>query len=411
MNTTPDCDVAIVGGGIGGLTLAASLARSSLSVRVFEQDSELREIGAGIALSGNATRLLERLDIRVDQVANMPPTLELRSWRNGESLWSHPLGEWYRREMGAPYLTLHRATLQRLLAEAVPSECIELDRRVVDLSDFGSGVRLRFEHGHDVHARIAVGVDGILSTVRRFVCGPVAPKQSGEIGLRGVIPVGRASDVPTPASLHIWCGPDTHAVFYGLDDGRLINLLLVYRPRQSPTWTATSNRVFAARDEALQILYDYAWDTRILDLVGSIEGEISLWALADLPRLPRWHRGGVVLLGDAAHAPLPHQGQGGGMAVEDAYTLGALLAAAPPNDLTSAFATFENLRKRRTELVQAYTRAAGRAYKLDGEASATRDTRWPNLPNRIGWIHRHQVEQFLPSVEEKPVPRGGTSRP
>jgi salicylate hydroxylase len=389
------CDVAIVGGGIGGLTLARSLLSQSWSVTVFEQDAELREIGAGIALGGNATRLLERLGVELDAFANVPPSLELRSWRDGRALWSHPIGEWYRREVGAPYLTLHRATLQRLLAEAVPSERVELGRRLIALADEGDGVRLSFGDGEDIVARVVVGFDGVQSTVRRFVCGDVRPRQSGEIGLRGVIPVERSQDLPTPMSLHIWCGPDTHAVFYGLDNGGLINLLLVHKPQEPPAWARSTNRVDVTREEALELFGGYGWDQRILDLVRDVEGDMSLWALADVPRLARWSHGRVILLGDAAHAPLPHQGQGGGLAIEDAYTFGALLAKGGLDDPGPAFNIFEKLRRRRATMVQAYTRAAGRAYKLAGEAALRRDEEWPRLPARIGWIHRHRADEAV----------------
>ena len=98
------CDVAIVGGGIGGLTLAASLLQQSISVQIFEQDTELREIGAGVAIGGNATRLLQRLGIDLAQVANMPPALEFRCWNDGGLIWSHPIGEWYRQEVGGASL-------------------------------------------------------------------------------------------------------------------------------------------------------------------------------------------------------------------------------------------------------------------------------------------------------------------
>src|SRR6516165_1587013 len=97
---THACDVAVVGGGIGGLTLAGSLLQKSISVQIFEQDGELREIGAGIAIGGNATRLLQGLGIDLAHVANMPPALEFRCWKDGRLLWSHPIGEWYRREVG-----------------------------------------------------------------------------------------------------------------------------------------------------------------------------------------------------------------------------------------------------------------------------------------------------------------------
>ncbi|HYB46658.1 MAG TPA: FAD-dependent monooxygenase, partial [Streptosporangiaceae bacterium] len=168
-----------MGGGIGGLTLAASLLQQSISVQVFEQDTELREIGAGVAIGGNATRLLQRLGIDLSQVANVPPAVEFRRWRDGGLLWSHPIGEWYRHEVGAALLMLHRATLQRFLAAVVPSDCIQLSHRLVGLSDESAGVRLRFENGDDVVARVVVGADGVQSAVRRYVCGDVAPAHSG----------------------------------------------------------------------------------------------------------------------------------------------------------------------------------------------------------------------------------------
>lgn len=401
------CDVAIVGGGIGGLTLAASLLQQSISVQVFEQDTELREIGAGVAIGGNATRLLQILGIDLAQVANMPPALEFRRWKDGALLWSHPIGDWYRQEVGAPFLTLHRGTLQRLLAAAVPPECIQLNHRLVGLSDEPAGVRLRFEHGDDVVAGVVAGVDGVHSTARRYVCGDVAPAHSGEIGFRGVIPVEKSQDLPNPTSLHIWCGPETHVVYYGMDRGELVNLLAVYKPDRLPEWTRLSDRAPATRDQALSIFEAFSWDRRILELVRNIEGDMSFWALVELPRLPRWSRGRVMLLGDSAHAPLPHQGQGAGQAIEDAYALGALLAKSGLKDYGPAFEAFENLRKRRAWMVQAYSRAAGRAFKFVGDGTARRDASWPSLPQRIGWIHRYREEEIvpLPSRSDTNYPR------
>ena len=393
---THTCDVAVVGGGIGGLTLAASLSRKSISVQIFEQDAELREIGAGIAIGGNATRLLEGLGIDLARVANMPPALELRCWRDGGLLWAHPIGEWYRQEVGAPLLTLHRATLQHLLAAAVPPDCVQFSHRLIGLSEEPAGVRLHFADAEDVVASVVAGADGVHSTVRQYVCGDVAPVYSGEIGLRGLIPAGKLRDLPDPASLHCWCGPDTHAIHYGLDRGEQVNLLAVYRPHRLPAWTALSNRIPATTDEALSIFEAYSWDHRILDLVRNIEGDMSFWALVDLPRLPRWSLGRVMLLGDAAHAPLPHQGQGAGLAIEDAYALGALIAHFGLTDYGSAFETFENLRKRRAWMVQAYSRVAGRAYKFVDDAAKRRDASWPSLPRRIGWIHRYREEEMMP---------------
>jgi len=389
------CDVAIVGGGIGGLTLAIGLAKGRLGVQIYEQDAELREIGAGVALGGNATRLLTELGVELTPVANVPPTLEFRRWKDGELLWSHPIGDWYRQETGAPYLTLHRSTLRHQLAAAVPSESIHLNHRLSGVAEESGGVHLQFDRGHDVFARVVVGADGVNSTVRRYVCGTVSPIYSGEIGFRGVIPTEKSPALPVPTSLHIWCGPRTHAVFYGMDRGELVNLLAVYEPDRLPEWTRSSSRAPATTDQALSIFERYGWDGRILDLVRNIEGDMNFWALVDLPRLPRWSRGRVVILGDAAHAPLPHQGQGAGQAIEDAYTLGRILVDRSLDDYAATFDTFERQRKGRTSRVKTYSRLAGRSYKLAGDRATKRDLDWPSLPQRIGWIHRHREEEAM----------------
>lgn len=399
---TSQCDVAIVGGGIGGLTLAISLLQKSVAVQVFEQDNELREIGAGIAIGGNATRLLERLGVDLASVANVLPALEVRRWKDGKSLWSHPIGEWYRQEIGAPLITLHRATLQTALAAAVPTEYINLNHRLLGLSEEPAGVRLHFDEGDDVVAKLVAGVDGVNSTTRQYVCGDVLPVYSGEIGFRGVIPVGKAQDLPNPTSLNLWCGPGTHVVYYGLDRGELVNLLAVYQPPYLPDWTASSNRVPATKEQALNIFAGYSWDRRILDLVRNIGGDMSFWALVELPPLPRWSRDRVVLLGDAAHAPLPHQGQGAGLAIEDAYALGELLAKGGLIDYGRTLSAFEDLRRRRAWTVQAYSRVAGRAYKFDGDAAVRRDASWSSLPQRIGWIHRYRGEEAVPPPDTVP---------
>ena len=390
---THTCDVAIVGGGIGGLTLAISLARSRLDVQIYEQDIELREIGAGIAIGANATRLLEKLGVDLTPIANVPPTFEVRRWNDGELLWSHPIGNWYLQEMGAPFLTLHRSTLQYKLAAAVPSESIHLNHRLSALSEVSGGVRLQFDRGNDIVARVVVGADGVNSTVRRYVCGSVKPIYSGEIGFRGVIPTAKLRNLPTPSSLHIWCGPGTHAVFYGMDRGELVSLLAVYKPGGLPEWTRSHARAPATTDEALSIFERYGWDGRMLDMVRNIEGDMNLWALKDVPRVTRWSLGRVVILGDAAHAPLPHQGQGAGQAIEDAYALGEMLVGL--DDYGATFDAFEQRRRGRTSRVKIYSRLAGRSYKLAGDQATKRDVDWPSLPLRIGWIHRHREEEAI----------------
>lgn len=387
-----DVDVAVVGGGLGGLTLAIGLLGAGVSVEVFEQADDLREVGAGVALAANSTRLLDRLGVRPESAGNAPPDVHFRRWDDGTLIWSHPVGDWYRERMGGPFLTLHRGTLRRLLAEAVPPERVHTCHRLVGIDQEPAGVRLRFAGRADVLARIAIGVDGIHSAVRGHVAGSVAPVLSGEIGFRGLVPVERCPDMPTPTSMQFWCGPGTHVVAFGVDDGTLINLLAVHQPDQLPDWTRTSHRRAGTSTEALALFRGLGWDSRILGLIDNVGGDMHFWALLDLPPLARWSRGRVVLAGDAVHAPLPHQGQGAGQAIEDAYVLTGLLARAGPSGYPDAFATYERLRRGRARRVQHYSRQAGRFYKLDGAAAGRRDAALPGLPERIAWIHAHDVE-------------------
>lgn len=388
-------DVAIVGGGLGGLTLAISLLRRSVRVAVFEQAAELREIGAGVAIAANGTRLLRDLGVDLGEVGNIPPRVEFRRWDDGGLIQAHEIGSRYRNRMGAPYVTMHRGTLQRMLADEVPEEHLHLGHRVTELVEEADGVRLRFAGRPDVVAKVVVGVDGVRSLVRRYVAGDVAPVCSGEIGFRGVIPVGASPELPNPTSLHVWCGPRTHTVYYGVDDGRLVNLLAVFVPDTLPAWTRTTNRVPATRAEALGIFAAAGWADSVLELIRNIEGDMHFWALQELPALRGWSRGRMVLAGDAAHAPLPHQGQGAGQAIEDAYTLGHLLAEAGPDGHRHAFETYERLRGRRTRRVQHYSRMAGRLMKLTGEAVPRRDEDLADVPRRIGWIHEYRADEAV----------------
>lgn len=394
-----DVDIAIIGGGLGGLTLAIGLLRRSVSVALFEQASELREIGAGVAIAANGTRLLRELGVELANAGNIPPYLEFRRWNDGGLISSHQLGRWYEDRMGAPMVTMHRGTLQRMLAEQVPTEHVHLDHQVTELVAEGGGVRLRFAKAPDVVAKVVVGVDGMRSVVRRYVAGAVSPVCSGEIGFRGVIPVGVSPNSPNPTSLQVWCGPGTHAVTYGVDDGQLINLLAVSVPDETPAWTRSTNRVPASRAEALAIFSRAGWARSMLELIRGIEGDMHFWALQELPGLRRWSSGRVVLAGDAAHAPLPHQGQGAGQAIESAYTLAHLLAEAGPDAYQRAFDSYERLRRRRTRRVQHYSRMAGKLIKLTGATVPRRDRDLADVPRRLGWIHAYRADLDVRAAE------------
>jgi 2-polyprenyl-6-methoxyphenol hydroxylase-like FAD-dependent oxidoreductase len=167
--------VAIIGAGMGGLSLGLALRERGLTARVYEQAPELTEIGAAIALSANSLREFDRLGL-LDELAaesTIPTELIYRHWRDGSRISSHPVRKdnAYVSRFGAPYFGIHRADIQTILSRAFGVENLHLGCRIVNIVDETDPVVLEFANGRVGHADIAVGADGVRSTVRRWVTG------------------------------------------------------------------------------------------------------------------------------------------------------------------------------------------------------------------------------------------------
>jgi salicylate hydroxylase len=178
----------IIGAGIGGLTAALTLRRAGLEVSIYEQAPELREVGAGIQLAPNATRILERLGLRdgLARIGVRPETIEHRRWQDGRVLLRQPLGVACEREFGAPYYHVYRPDLLDLLAAAVGPGAVRLGRRCVAVAERADAVELTFEDGTTASADVVIGADGIHSTIRAAILGPESPWFSGSIAYRGL---------------------------------------------------------------------------------------------------------------------------------------------------------------------------------------------------------------------------------
>lgn len=389
--------VAVVGGGIGGLTLAIALQRLGVEVEVFEQTPELTEIGAAVALSANGTRILQRLGVEEAMTTTAEVSeLQFRRWYDGELLWSHAVGEWYRERCGAPYYGVHRADLQRALADKVDPGIVHLSHRVVDVVEETDGVRLMFEGSEKIaRAHVVVGADGANSTVRaRVTGGQPTTVFSGDIGFRGLIPVEKLPTLPDPMALQFWVGPGRHLLHYPIDGGKLVNFLApVSYPKQ---WTEPTSKVAARVQEAVDAFY--GWHPAVTEMIGAVGDDENpqWWALSDLPPLKRWSAGRLVLIGDGAHHMLPHQGQGANQAIEDAIALAHFLAETRPDDFRQAFDRYEALRMRRTRRVQRYSRFAQRALHVpDGPETERRNAGFSTTAEDIAWIHEYDVEENL----------------
>ncbi len=408
--------IAIVGAGITGLTTALTLAKAGCEgVAVFEAAQSFEEVGAGIAIGGNAVRVLQHIGVDPARFGHVPPALEFREWSQAKVLSCTEIGRRYTHDIGAPYLTFHRATLQHGLVQRIEQMGVDvsLGRRLqsINVGDADRHAVLHFESGESINAEIVIAADGIRSVARSFIDPEVKPRYSGEIAFRGLVPIDRVPGYPSPENISIWCGPKTHAVNYAIDDGKLINLFAVFQPDALPAWTVQSNRMLGERSKAVEDFRARGWSSAIVDLIETSEGDLHYWALMDLPPLKTWSRGRVVLAGDAAHGPLPHQGMGGGMGIESGYAIGAMLGARGTQEFAHIFEAYERLRKPRATKVQVWSRLAGQADKLaDAQRVRQRNETLWRVGDNIRWIHAYDVIRVVEQWVESPAQRAGLAQ-
>jgi salicylate hydroxylase len=388
--------IAIVGAGIGGLSLGLALRERGLRADVFEQAGALTEIGAAIALSANATREYSRLGL-LDELATastIPTELIYRDWRTGDRIAAHAVAkdDWYVRRFGAPYFGIHRADLQKTLGAAFGAQNLHLGCRLVDLVEQRDGVVLQFANGRVEHADLVVGADGVRSTVRRWVTGADDAIYSGTSAFRGIVPTENLPSLPDPHAIQFWMGPDAHLLHYAIGGaGELVNFFAVV---ESPRFWPHDGSVAEVPDD-VPVASFRGWHPAVNEMIRAAASPIR-WGLFAVRPLLRWYRGRVVVLGDAAHGMLPHHGQGANTSIEDAFALGALLADAGSNDVAPVLARFQQLRRARTRRIQRSSWVTNSLLHLRaGPAIAARDAKVATVLDDFAWIHSYDVQQAL----------------
>lgn len=383
--------VAVVGGGIGGLVLALALRERGIGFELYEQADELREVGAAVALSANGTRELRRLGLgeQVESVSVVPSALVIRAWDTGGVIADHPIGRdgVYEATFGAPYYGVHRVALLQALADRLASDGLNLGRRCVGVDERRSGAELQFADGASAAADVVVGADGVHSVIRPHVAGDVRGRFSGTVGYRGLVAVEDMPSLPDPTPLQFWAGPGRHLLHYAIDGGRTVNFLAVVRV---PNWANEGWMEECSVSDAVEAFA--GWHPAVTEMVGATEVG-ARWALHDLEPLERWHTDRVVLMGDAAHAMVPHQGQGANQTIEDAIALADCLAdAQATDDPASALRRYAARRRRRTVAVQWLSRRTADLMHLpDGPEIPARDALFADLYAQLSWIHRHDA--------------------
>ncbi len=386
--------VGIIGGGIGGLAAALSLGRAGLDVHVYEQASALSEVGAGIQISPNASRILHRLGLG-DELARMgvrPLAWHQRRWDDGRTLLRTPLAGVVEEVFGSPYYQMHRADLLTALAGALPADRVHIGHRLSDLVDHGDRVEARFDNGTSTEVDLLVGADGIHSEVRRALFGQESPRFTGCVAYRGLIPAERLDDLRLPVEAQVWMGPDRHFVHYFVQDGRLVNFVAVI---DQDAWTRES---WTDRGDVTDALRAFeGWHPQLRSILGAVE-ETFIWALFDRAPLERWSVGRVTVLGDACHPMLPFMAQGAAQAIEDGAVLAACLQNAVPDTASEALRRYEELRLPRASRIQGLSTTNKTRFHLrDGAAQEERDremahgsTDWSI--EAVAWIYGYDAE-------------------
>ncbi|WP_131735827.1 FAD-dependent monooxygenase [Actinomadura roseirufa] len=388
-SNTPE--IAILGAGIGGLAAAAFLARAGLRCTVYEQAPVLKEVGAGLVVAPNAARLLRRLGVMEDlagRAVRLDVGWEFRRWRDGTVLSAEDLATACERLYGEHTYTVHRADLLEAIRRAVPAGTLRLGRRCVGLGTRGGRPLLRFAEGPPAGADVVIGADGVHSVVRAAIAGPRPAADSGVCAFRALVPSERAPEFALRPSQTLWIGPGHHLVHYPISAGGFVNLV-AFAPAghgSVESWTA--------RATVEEFLHEFdGWDPRLVDLIRAAETP-GRWALLDREPLPRWSRGTVTLLGDAAHPMFPFFAQGAAQSIEDAAVLARCLAEGI-GDPAEALRRYEALRRPRTARLQSASHARSDVNHLpDGPEQRARDRSFAGTDPLVdnGWIYAYDAE-------------------
>ena len=393
--------IAVVGAGIGGLTLAIALRSYGITVDIYEQTEELREVGAAVALSANGTRFLERFGLTTQLAEHwfLVSDLIYRDGRTGRLIGKHPVGSDYRQRFGAPYVGIHRPDLQAVLATAAGMDRIHLKKRLVDIDDRGASAVLHFDDGATAEADLVIGADGARSLVRRWMLGYDDALYTGCSGFRGMVPMDQLPSLPDPTALQFWMGPAGHLLHYPMGKDH-VNFLLVERhPTPWPVreWTMPAT-------EGEQLRHFAKWHPAVVEMITA-KPVSNRWGLFHRPPLGRWTKGRVTLLGDAAHAMAPHHGPGANQSIEDAVVLAACLGTAGSSP--AALERYERLRRGRTRKVQYASISNAEVLHLpDGDNADRRNARlgsFDGVLHHLGWVH-----EFDASTQEPSERQGGT---
>jgi 3-hydroxybenzoate 6-monooxygenase len=357
--------IVIVGGGLGGLSTALAMAHQGYTIRVLEGAPEFGAIGFGIQFGPNVFHALDRLGITaaVLEMADSPPNVMMFDALNGHEVTRVPTGATFRERFKYPYIIIHRIDLHNVLLDACRREpliTLVPDAMVARFEDGPDSVTAMTEDGRSFRGALLIGADGIRSRVRAQLLADGEPRPNGFMGFRTIVPMREVIADVQRDIVALWAGPGFHIVHYPLRHGTLFNIVAVFRRSahsehgDTPAYRAELEGVYRNAHPTTKALL------AMLDL-GRRQ------AIGDRDPIRHWHKGRVVLLGDAAHPTLQSLAQGACMAIEDGPCLADCIDGAG-DDLEAAFRRFESARSVRTARVTLESRAIWDVYHADGIA-------------------------------------------
>lgn len=411
--------IGIVGGGIAGVALALDLCRHDhLEVVLFESAPAFGEVGAGVSFGANAVRAIEGLGIGI-------PYREIAD--RTRAPWQDIWFEW-RRGQDAGYLgssiaegvgqsSVHRADFLDVLARQLPDGVAQFDKRAVSVEQSGLRSTVKFADGTQHECDLLIAADGIKSSIRDHVLqglgAPLAaPRFSGTSAYRGMVDSQQLRAAYRVQGLdehlinvpQMYLGLDAHILTFPVKQGKLINVVAFIsdRSQANPVWP--TDKPWVKQTTQAQMLEAFSgWGAAVQILLKCIPAP-TLWALHDLAELPGYVHGRVALIGDAAHAMLPHQGAGAGQGLEDAWLLARLLGdpRACQSDARGLLKAYDAVRRPRACQVQRTSREAGDLYELRDPQIAADEARLSStLASRFDWLWNHDLQADLDTAHQQ----------
>jgi salicylate hydroxylase len=397
----------VVGGGIGGATASLALLREGIEVEQYEQASEFGELGAGLQMSANAVRVLEKLGVgdQLRDVGVVARAVDFRDLGTDELLHHTPLDDSGSNRLGAEFIQAQRPDLLNILVAQLPEEVVHLGERFVEFDQDADGVTAMFASGHTARADLLVGADGIHSTVRGQILGDTRPEFSKIIAWRALIPHERLTHLEIQPKCHVWWAPHRSVVLYWVRHMRLLNFVGIVpsEEAQAESWTA--------RGEVGAIRESFRGCTeQVAQIIEQIQEPFVTGYYFRRP-LPRWSSGRVTLLGDCAHPMHPFLAQGACQAIEDAAVLSRLLARSDgPASVPRALRDYQDKRMPRASRIQRSSMDQERIWHMaDPKQIAVRNRQLKSMMDidpasraLFGWIHAHDPYALADDPYKKP---------